>query len=201
MNDTYALIRVSSGDQNVARQVVTMKNLGIPDRNIVIEKESGKNTERLKYHRLVKRLKTGDTLYIENVDRLARDYDNILFQWHFLTKQKDVILKVLDTPMLDTDQSLGDLTSKYMRDILLISQAYQSESEWIKIKTRQAQGIAVAKASGIKFGRPKTVTTEKDIKTIKQYLNRKITIDTALSQLHLKKTAFYNLCKSIRDIC
>ncbi|MDR1463882.1 MAG: recombinase family protein [Oscillospiraceae bacterium] len=99
----YALIRVSTKKQNETRQVKRMRELGISKENIVIEKESGKSTVRSKYRNLVKRLKKGDTLYIENIDRLSRDYDGIIDEWHELTKQKGVIIKVLDTPLLDTD--------------------------------------------------------------------------------------------------
>jgi len=197
-HDTYALIRVSTKKQNEARQVIRMVELGIPKSNIIIEKESGKSTERKKYKALVKRLKAGDILYIENIDRLSRDYDGILEQWHKLTKQKGVILKVLDTPSLDTDQTDNSLLSKFIRNIILHILAFQAENEWQKIKSRQAQGIAVAKASGTQFGRSKTERTEKEIKTAQQYLNQEITLDTALALLKIKKTAFYNL---YREVC
>jgi len=196
---TYALIRVSTDEQNEARQVIRMSELGISKENIVIEKESGRSSARTKYHKLVRRLKAGDTLYIENVDRLGRDYDDIISQWHNLTVTKGVIIKILDTPMLDTNQADNDLLSKFMQNVLLHVQAFQAESEWQKTKYRQAQGIAVAKASGKKLGRPKVVRTEAEIKTAKQYLNREIDLDTALTILNLKKTAFYNLCRIVNE--
>ena len=196
----YALIRVSTKKQKEARQIARMVKLGIPKQNIVIEKESGKSTVRTKYHKLVKRLKSEDTLYIENIDRLGRDYDSILEQWNLLTRQKNVILKVLDTPMLDTDRAFKDLTDKYMQDILLLTQAYQADFEWQKIKSRQAQGIVAAKASGTQFGRPKTSPTETEIIIASQYINREISLDIALSALNIKKSAFYRLCKTVKQI-
>jgi len=195
--ERHALIRVSTDGQNEERQVVRMLALGIPRKNIVIEKESGKSTVRTKYQRLVKRLKTSDILYIENIDRLSRDYDGIINEWNKLTIQKGVIIKVLDTPMLDTDQINNDLTSKFMRNILLHILAFQAESEWQKIKYRQAQGIALAKSNGKKLGRPKAVRTEEEIETAKQYLNREIDLGTALSIIGVQKSAFYSLCQMI----
>jgi len=194
----YALIRVSTEEQNEARQVIRMKNLGIDKQNIVVEKESGKSTVRKKYHRLVKRLNPGDVLYIENVDRLSRDYAGILDQWHELSTKRGVTLKVLDTPVLNTDQSDDSLLNKFVRDILLHILAFQSENEWQKIKSRQAQGIAVAKASGKQMGRPKSVVTKKEIKIAKQYQSREIDLDTALKILKIKKTAFYSLCQKVK---
>ncbi|MDR0883964.1 MAG: recombinase family protein [Oscillospiraceae bacterium] len=198
-NTVYALIRVSTEEQNEARQVIRMTNLGILKRNIVIEKESGKSTVRAKYHKLVRKLQSGDTLYLENIDRLSRDYDGILSQWRKLTVHKGITIKVLDTPMLDTDQTDDNLLMRFIQDILLHILAFQAESEWQKIKYRQAQGIAVAKASGKKLGRPKTVRTEEEMKIAKQYLNREIDFDTALALLGIKKSAFYNLLQVVSN--
>jgi len=196
--NTYALIRVSTEEQNEARQVKRMLDRGILKKNIVIEKESGKSLVRRKYHNLVKKLKAGDTLYIENIDRLSRDYDGILNEWEKLTIQKGVIIKVLDTPILDTDQTVeNDLLTRFIRDILLRILAYQAESEWHKIKSRQAQGIAIAKAEGKNIGRPPKIRTEEELEIAKQYLSRVIDFDTALSSLNIKKSAFYNLCQMI----
>jgi len=176
-----------------------MNQLGIPKENIIIEKESGKSTARTKYKKLVKRLKSGDTLYIENIDRLSRDYDGIIDEWYMLTREKDVVIKVLDTPMLDTDQIKPNLLDRFIRNILLHVYAYLSEHEWEKTKYRQAQGIAVAKASGKRLGRPRKERTKEEIKTVKQYLSREIGLDTALAILSLKKSAFYNLCRAVNE--
>ena len=198
LNITYALIRVSTEEQNEERQFIRMLKLGILKENIVIEKESGKSKSRKKYHNLVKKLKVGDTLYIENIDRLSRDYDGIIKEWDKLIK-KSVIMKVLDTPILDTDHTDNTLLMKFIRDIILRILAYQAESEWHKIKDRQAQGIAVAKANGKHLGRPKTEKTEEELNIAKQYLNCEIGLDIALALLGVKKSAFYNLLQTVKE--
>ena len=194
----YALIRVSTEEQNEARQVIRMSELGIDKKNIIIEKESGKSKSRAKYQRLVKQLKAGDILYLENVDRLSRDYDGILSEWHRLTIKKGVTIKILDTPMLDTDHATDDLLGKFMQNILLHILAYQAESEWQKIKSRQAQGIAVAKANGKKCGRPKVVRSSEQKETARQYIAREIDMEAALTVLNMKKSTFYNLCRAVK---
>lgn len=199
MAEIYGLARVSTEEQNEARQVMRFIKLGIPKKNIVIEKESGKSTVRITYQDLVKHLKWGDILYIENIDRLARDYDNILDQWHILTIQKGITIKVLDTPMLDTDQKANDLLSKFVRNILLHIYAFLSELEWHKIKSRQAQGIAIAKAEGKNLGRPKAKRTKFEKKVIKQYQNKEINFDTALKMLDMSKSTFYNLYNIVKN--
>ena len=197
---TYALIRVSTKGQNAARQVKRMTELGIATENIIVEKESGKSTVRAKYRKLVERLKKGDTLYIENVDRLGRDYDGILNEWHILTAQKGVIIKVLDTPTLDADQAADDLLSKFTRNITLHILAFQAENEWQKIKSRQAQGIAIAKANGQALGRPKTVRTEEEREIVRQYQNDEIDLAIALALLGKKRSTFYNLRQAVSEM-
>jgi len=197
---TYASIRVSTEEQNEARQIKRMTDLGIPRENIIVEKESGKSTVRAKYRKLVNRLKRGDTLYSENVDRLSRDYDGILREWHLLTAQKGVIIKVLDTPMLDTDQNADSLLFRFIRNILLHILAFQAENEWQKIKSRQAEGIAIAKAEGKPLGRPKAVRTDEEIEIARQYLNNEIGLNIALTLLRKKKTAFYDLLSAVSEM-
>ncbi|MCL2106731.1 MAG: recombinase family protein [Oscillospiraceae bacterium] len=196
----WAHIRVSTRGQNEARQVERMIELGIPKENIIIEKESGKSTVRTKYRNLVKRLKKGDTLYIENIDRLSRDYDGILREWHILTVEKGVIIKVLDTPMLDTDQKIDNLLFRFIRNIMLHILAFQAENEWQKIKERQAQGLAIAKKEGKILGRPKVARTEEELEIARQYLNDEIALDIALLMAKKKKTAFYNLLQFVSEM-
>ena len=146
-------------------------------------------------------MKDGDILYIESIDRLGRDYDGIINEWNSLEKEKNIILKVLDTPMLDRDNRTDNtLLTRYMRDMLLLSQAFQSEHEWHKIKNRQAQGIGVAKANGKILGRPKAGISEAKMQIAKEYMSKEITIEAALRVLGIKKSAFYNLCSFVRDI-
>ena len=200
MGDKYAHIRISTEDQNEMRQVIIMRNLGVPEENIVIEKESGKSTVRTEYRKLVKRLKPGDTLYIENIDRLSRDYDGIISEWHKLTKEKGVTIIVVDTPILNTNQTDNSLLMRFVRNLLLHIMAFHAETEWVRIKRRQAEGIANAKAEGKQLGRPKAVITEDEIKVANQYLNQEIPFAMALNLLGIKKSAFYELCQTASDM-
>ena len=130
---------------------------------------------------------------------MSRDYDSIINEWNALEKEKKIILKVLDTPMLNTDsQADGSLSNRFVRDMLLLNQAYQAHSEWQKIKSRQAQGIDVAKSKGKALGRPKTKISREKAKIVRRYINKQTTIETALKSLGIKKSAFYNLCRTIK---
>ena len=156
----YGYIRVSSKEQNEDRQYIAMLEFGIPEKNIVLDKQSGKNFDRPGYKRLVKKLKHGDVLAIKSIDRLGRNYDEILEQWRYLTKEKRIAIVVLDMPLLDTRQG-RDLTGVLIADIVLQLLSYVAETERTFIKQRQAEGIAAAKARGVRFGRrPKERTAE-----------------------------------------
>lgn len=151
MTDTYGYVRVSSKDQNEARQILAMKAFGIADSNIVIEKQSGKDFERPKYKQLLRKMKKGDTLVIKSIDRLGRNYDEIIEQWRFMTKQKGICIIVLDMPMLNTQQN-RDLAGTLISDIVLQLLSYVAQTEREFLKQRQAEGIAAAKARGVRFG-------------------------------------------------
>lgn len=148
----YGYVRVSTKEQNEDRQMVAMQNFGIADNCIILDKQSGKNFERPGYRRLVRKLKAGDTLVIQSIDRLGRNYDEILEQWRFLTKDKQAAIVVLDMPLLDTRQG-RDLTGMLIADIVLQLLSYVAQTEREFIHQRQAEGIAAAKARGVKFGR------------------------------------------------
>ena len=156
----YAYIRVSSRDQNEDRQKIAMVEYGIAPSNIYMDKQSGKDFERPGYQRLLRKLKTGDTIVIKSIDRLGRNYDEILEQWRYLTKERQVAIVVLDMPLLDTRQG-RDLTGVLIADIVLQLLSYVAETERTFIHQRQAEGIAAAKARGVRFGRePKERTAE-----------------------------------------
>ena len=146
--ERYAYVRVSTGKQNVARQLHEVCKIGIPKRNIFIEKASGKCFNRQRYHELIKKLKSGDILYISSIDRLGRDYDGILSEWNRLTNTMNIVVIVLDMPILNTDRRATELLDKFVIDIVLSTLAYQAEQEWRNNKTRQKAGIAVAKKEG-----------------------------------------------------
>ena len=153
MNENvYGYVRVSTKEQNLDRQILALREFGIPDRFICQEKQSGKDFERPVYKRLVKKLKPGDTLVIKSIDRLGRNYDEILEQWRIITKEKRADIVVLDMPLLDTRQG-RDLTGTLIADIVLQLLSYIAQTEREFIRQRQAEGIAAAKARGVQFGR------------------------------------------------
>lgn len=150
--NTYGYIRVSTKEQNEDRQLAAMKEFGVEDSRIVLDKQSGKDFNRPGYRRLVEKLKTGDTLVIKSIDRLGRNYEEILEQWRLLTKEKQVAIAVLDMPLLDTRQG-RDLTGVLIADIVLQLLSYVAQTERELNRQRQAEGIAAAKARGVHFGR------------------------------------------------
>lgn len=151
-NQIYGYIRVSSRDQNEDRQVIAMREFGIAEKNLVIDKQSGKDFARPGYRRLLRKLKPNDTLVIKSIDRLGRNYDEVLEQWRLLTKEKQVDIVVLDMPLLDTRKG-RDLIGTLISDIVLQLLSYVAQTEREFIHQRQAEGIAAAKARGVKFGR------------------------------------------------
>lgn len=148
----YGYMRVSSKDQNEDRQRIALMSAGVPQRKIILDKQSGKNFDRPGYQRLCKKIKPGDTLFIKSIDRLGRNYNEILDQWRYLTKEKRCAIVVLDMPLLDTRKG-KDLTGELIADIVLQLLSYVAQTEREFIRQRQAEGIAAAKARGIRFGR------------------------------------------------
>lgn len=149
---TYGYVRVSSRDQNEERQMIAMQDFGVERKQIYLDKQSGKDFERPQYQRLLRKIKSGDTLVIKSIDRLGRNYDEILVQWRTITKQKKAAIVVLDMPLLDTRQN-RDLTGTLIADIVLQLLSYVAQTEREFIKQRQKEGIAAAKARGVRFGR------------------------------------------------
>ena len=150
---TKGYIRVSSHDQNEDRQLIALHEVGVQDADIYIDKQSGKDFERPQYKRMLRKLKRGDLLYIKSIDRLGRNYAEILEQWRILTKDKGVDIVVLDMPLLDTRRG-KDLMGTFLSDIVLQVLSFVAENERVNIRQRQAEGIAAAKARGVRFGRP-----------------------------------------------
>ena len=150
-NNVYGYVRVSTKEQNEARQVIAMHEFGVDEQNIFVEKQSGKDFNRPQYRRLLRKIKAGDTLVIKIIDRLGRNYDEIIEQWRIITKDKQAAIVVLDMPLLDTRQG-RDLTGTLIADIVLQLLSYVAQTEREYIKRRQAEGIAAAKARGVQFG-------------------------------------------------
>ena len=151
--NTYGYIRVSTREQNEDRQLIALREVGVEDKNIYMDKQSGKDFKRPQYKKMLQKLKKDDLLYIKSIDRLGRNYEEILQQWRYLTKTKGIDIVVLDMPLLDTRRG-KDLMGTFLSDIVLQVLSFVAENERTAIRQRQAEGIAAAKARGVKFGRP-----------------------------------------------
>ena len=191
----YGYVRVSAVDQNIARQMLEMKDRGLAKKNIYVDKQSGKDFNRPQYVALVKKLKKGDLLYIKSIDRLGRNYNEILEQWRILTKEKGIDIVVQDMPLLDTRQH-RDLTGALISDIVLQLLSYVAHNEREKIKARQAEGIAAAKERGVYKGRkPVEVDREQFAKLYQEVKAGARTNQYAMDQLGLKRNTYYKLIK------
>ena len=153
MQKVYGYIRVSTKEQNEARQWIAIRDLAVPEENVFMDKQSGKDFARPQYRSMLRKLKKDDLLYIKSIDRLGRNYAEILEQWRILTREKGVDIVVLDMPLLDTRRG-KDLMGTFLSDIVLQVLSFVAENERTNIRQRQAEGIAAAKASGVQFGRP-----------------------------------------------
>ena len=154
---TYGYARVSTREQNEDRQRIALRDFGVHDGNIFLDKLSGKDFARPAYQRLLKKIRPGDTLAIKSIDRLGRDYEEILEQWRVITKEKHAAIVVLDIPLLDTRQKERDLTGTFIADLVLQILSYVAQTEREFIRQRQAEGISAAQARGVRFGRPRIV--------------------------------------------
>ena len=185
----YGYIRVSSTDQNADRQMIAMNGEAVPQRNIYMDKQSGKDFDRPQYKRLVKRLKPGDLLYIKSIDRLGRNYREILEQWRILTREKRVDIVVLDMPLLDTRRG-KDLMGTFLSDIVLQVLSFVAENERTNIRARQAEGIAAAKARGVRFGRPARPLPENYLSAYRRWKAGAITGTAAAKECGMPLSTF-----------
>lgn len=174
MGNTYGYIRVSSCDQNEDRQRIALLERNVPKENIFTDKKSGKDFNRPAYRRMVRHMKKDDLLYIKSIDRLGRNYGEILEQWRILTKEKGIDIVVLDMPLLDT-RTGKDLMGTFLSDIVLQVLSFVAENERTNIKQRQAEGIAAAKARGVRFGRPPAPLPENFHAVYSKWKNKEIT--------------------------
>jgi len=186
----YGYVRVSSTDQNEDRQLLAMRGLSVPDGNIFVDKQSGKDFDRPNYRRLVKKLKPDDLLYIKSIDRLGRNYEEIQEQWRFLTKEKRADICVLDMPLLDTRRG-KDLMGTFLSDIVLQLLSFVAENERDNIHTRQAEGIAAAKKRGVKFGRPRHPLPDNFQQAHLAFRNKTMTLKGAAGSCGMAATTFY----------
>ena len=186
----YGYIRVSTVDQNEDRQRIAMHGLPMPEKNLFVERQSGKDFERPQYKKLIRRLKPEDLLYIKSIDRLGRNYGEILDQWRMLTKEKGIDVVVLDMPLLDTRRG-KDLMGTFLSDIVLQVLSFVAENERTNIRQRQAEGIAAAKARGVKFGRPPKPVPKNFDQLHHDWRGGKLTLREAAAACAMPVSSFY----------
>lgn len=191
---TYAYVRVSSTEQNEDRQLIAIAKLAVPQQNIYMDKQSGKDFERPQYRKLVKKLCPGDLLYLKSIDRLGRNYKDVQEQWRILTKEMGVDICVIDMPLLDT-RTAKDLMGTFIADLVLQILSFVAESERDNIRQRQAEGIAAAKARGVKFGRPPNPLPNNFQAVRLAWKQKKLTLHQAAQACGMPDTTFYDTVK------
>lgn len=195
----YGYIRVSSKDQKEDRQQIALKEVGVELHNIYLDKQSGKDFNRPQYKKMLRKLKKDDLLYIKSIDRLGRNYEEILQQWRILTKEKGVDIVVLDMPLLDTRRG-KDLMGTFLSDIVLQVLSFVAENERTNIRQRQADGIAAAKAQGIKFVRPPLPLPENFYEVHKAWRSKKITLKQAAEACNMPVGTFYGKARKFENV-
>lgn len=190
-NNVYGYVRVSSRDQNEDRQLIALGEYKIPEKNIYIDKQSGCDFEREQYRRLLRRLKTGDLLIIKSIDRLGRNYREIMEQWRYISQTRGADIKVIDMPLLDTTRC-KDLLGTFISDLVLQVLSFVAENERENIRQRQREGIAAAKARGVQFGRPAKTFDVPLGEVISAVDEGAMTLDEALRLLDVSRSTYYN---------
>ena len=187
----YGYMRVSSKEQNEDRQKIALTEMGVPENNIYMDKQSGKDFERTQYKRLLRKLNENSVLYIKSIDRLGRNYGELNEQWRIITKEKKADIVVIDMPLLDTRRE-KNLLGTFISDVVLALLSYVAENECTNIKQRQAEGIAAAKARGVKFGRPPLPIPQNFYQMHKDWRAGKITIEEAAKACNMCPKTFYS---------
>lgn len=196
----YAYARVSTRDQNLQRQFAAFKEFGIEKNRIFSDKKSGKNFERKEYKKLIKKLRAGDLLVIKSIDRLGRNYDCIIEEWTNITNAIGADILVLDMPLLDTRIKSETLVGKFISDIVLQVLSFVAQNERENIKARQAEGIKAAISKGIKFGRPRRQYSDKFLSVVDDYINKRVSLKTAIRTLGIRQENFYYHVRQIKKI-
>ena len=193
----YGYVRVSSSDQNEDRQMVGLRKADVPEKNIYIDKQSGKDFNRSNYKKMIRKLKSGDLLYVFSIDRLGRNYEEIQNQWRILTKEIGIDICVLDMPLLDTRNG-KDLMGTFIADLVLQILSFVAQSERENIKKRQAEGIAAAKMKGVRFGRPAKTVPDDFERIVKSWEQKELTLAEALELCNVSETTFYRRVRDYR---
>lgn len=194
----YGYVRVSTAEQNHDRQFVAMRALEVPEKNIYSDKQSGKDFQRPNYLKMVKKLRRDDMLYIKSIDRLGRNYEEILEQWRVLTKEKGIDIVVLDMPLLDTRRD-KDLLGSFLSDIVLQVLSFVAENERVNIRARQAEGIAAAKARGVHFGPQARALPESFPALYQAWREKKISLRKAAEACGVPKSTFYDAAQRMKS--
>ena len=195
--NVFGYVRVSSTDQNEDRQMLAMQEKSVPEKNIYVDKQSGKDFNRPQYQKLVKKLKSGDLLYILSIDRLGRNYEEIQRQWRVLTKDIGIDICVIDMPLLDTRNG-KDLMGAFIADLVLQILSFVAENERVNIKKRQAEGIAAAKQKGVRFGRPEIPLPDNFAEIVAAWEAKKIPFAEAIRQCGMSEATFYRRLREYR---
>ncbi len=193
----YGYIRVSSTDQNEDRQLIALRDAGVTDKNIYMDKISGKDFNRPQYQKMVHKLKEGDLLYIMSIDRLGRNYEEIQNQWRILTKEIGIDICVIDMPCLDT-RACKDLMGTFIADLVLQILSFVAQSERENIKKRQAQGIAAAKKRGVHMGRPVKNAPDGFAELVKRWEKKDVSLEDILKELDMSEATFYRRLREYR---
>ena len=193
-HSTYGYARVSTNEQNLDRQLIALRAAGVPDSNIFADKKSGKDFNRPAWKRLVRKLHAGDLLVVKSIDRFGRSYDEIIVEWERLSRRKKVHLRVLDMPLLDTTTAQG-LLAVFIANIVLQILSFVAETERQQIRARQREGIAAAKARGVKFGRPKVKLPSQFAAARASYLDCHQSLRAAAQSCGLSQTTFWRSCR------
>ncbi len=192
----FGYIRVSTKEQNETRQIIALKEQGVE--NTFIDWQSGKDFNRPAYHNMIKKLKEGDLIVIKSIDRLGRNYEDIIAQWKFLTKEKKVDIRVLDMPLLDTSKS-KDLLGTLISDLVLQLLSFVAQNERENIRQRQAEGIAAAKARGMKFGRPEKKLPQNFLYMVQKWQNKELSAFEVSAELGISTATFYRKVKKMEQ--
>lgn len=194
-NTIYGYIRVSTKEQNEARQKIALQNFPVREENIFMDKQSGKDFNRTSYRKLLKKMRKKDILVIQSIDRLGRNYEEILEQWRILTRERQIDIVVLDMPLLDTRDKNRDLTGTFMADLILQVLSYVAQNERENIRKRQAEGIAAAKKRGVHFGNPGKPVPVAFEDVAGKWRRKEISLSEALRELEIGRTYFYKNVK------
>ncbi len=186
----YGYIRVSTREQNIERQVISLLEAGVSEKNIYIDKQSGKNFQRPAYKKMMSRVREGDLIIIKSIDRLGRNYQEIMEQWRIITKEKKADIRILDMPLLDTTQT-KDLLGTFISDVVLQLLSFVAENERDNIRQRQAEGIAAAKARGVRFGKPVIPMPENFPELYGQWETGSITINELAGLCNMGRSTMY----------